>query len=216
MKSKKELLKNSRLYVIIDKKICAESRRSIVNAAYRLKEAGVNLIQFRDKESKKETVLKVARRLRKILNKNFFFIINDHLDVAKIIDCDGIHLGQDDASPEIARKILGPDKIIGVSCHNLKEAKEAEEAGADYISIGVVFRTEIKPGYKPMGLNYVKMACNKIKIPFYVIGGINERNAQDVYSCGAKRIAVCRAVCKAGNIRSAIKKLHPVRKDGSF
>jgi thiamine-phosphate pyrophosphorylase len=142
-----------------------------------------------------------------LLNSKSIFIINDYIDIAKILDADGIHLGQDDISIGIARKILGKGKIIGISCHNLEQALRAQEKGADYISIGPVFPTSTKPNAKPISLRLIKKISRKIKIPFFAIGGINENNIIEVLSRGAKRVAVCRAVCQAKDIPITIKKL---------
>ena len=193
MRLKKKLLEKSYLYLIVDKKIARnQPLSSIVN---RIKYCGVDIIQYRDKESKKEDILKNAFLLQKsLLNTKCVFIINDYLDVAKLVNSDGIHLGQDDASIEIARKVLGRDKIIGISCHNLKQALAAQKRGADYIAIGPVFATSTKPEYKPIGLNLIKKLKAKIKIPFFAVGGINQSNINKVKSFGAERVAVCRAI----------------------
>jgi thiamine-phosphate pyrophosphorylase len=160
-----------------------------------IKYCGADIIQYRDKESKKEDILKNAFLLQKsLLNTKCVFIINDYLDVAKIVNSDGIHLGQDDVSIEIARKVLGRDKIIGISCHNLKQAFAAQKRGADYIAIGPVFATSLKPEYKPIGLNLIKELKAKIKIPFFAVGGINQSNINEVRAFGAERVAVCRAI----------------------
>ncbi len=207
MKLKKKLLKESRLYIIIDKKVSEKKR--ILKIARRIKGSGADIIQFRDKGPDRGITAQDALLLHKLLsNTNTIFIINDYLDIAKILGSDGIHLGQRDASIARARSILGKDKIVGVSCHNLRQAFAAQKAGADYISIGPVFPTSIKPKYKPIGLNLIKKLKAKIKIPFFVIGGINASNINRVLSCGAKRIAVCRAVLKAKNIPSRVKYFH--------
>lgn len=204
MISKKKLLEKCRLYVILDKKVCRH--RSLVDITKAIKGHGLNIIQFRDKEPKKGESLRNACRLRKLLlNTPNIFMINDYLDLAKIIDSDGVHLGQYDSSLQIARKILGKDKLIGVSCHNLSQAQKAQANGADYISIGPLFATPTKPQAKAIGLNLLKEIAEHIKIPFFAIGGINENNIARVLSYGAKRVAVCRAVCQAKNISSTIK-----------
>lgn len=214
MRSKKKLLKNSRLYAVIDKEVSGKRALSITK---KIKDLGIDIIQFRDKISDKETILKDAGYLRKLLiDTKSIFIINDYLDIAKLLDCDGVHLGQDDLPPtcgvqvrglpiEIARELLGPDKIIGISCHNLKQALNAQNRGADYISIGPVFRTLIKAEYKPLGLDLLKEISKKIKIPLFAIGGINENNINKVISSGVKRVAICRAICKARNITLTVK-----------
>lgn len=207
MKSKKKLLKESRLYVIIDKGTL-KKRKSIFGAVSKIKNLGVDIVQLRNKESNKETILRDAYALHKLLlNTKTIFIVNDYIDVAKIVDCDGIHLGQDDTPVEIARQILGDDKIIGVSCHNIKEALKAQTKGADYISIGPVFKTALKPKSNTLGLNTIREIIKKIRMPLFVIGGIDEDNISKVLSTGAKRVAVCRAVCRAKDIKLSLKNL---------
>ncbi len=210
MKSKKRLLKESRLYIIVDKKACG--KRPIIDTANKIKDKGCDIIQFRDKVSGKDSVLKNAFALRGLLlNTRNLFIINDFLDIAKILDSDGVHLGQTDLSIETARIILGKDKIIGISCHNLKQALDAQNRGADYISIGPIFKTPTKPEIsKTIGLAIIKKIKNKIRIPFFVIGGINADNISRVLSQGAKRVAVCNAVCQVRNTSSAVKKFSKI------
>lgn len=213
MRSKKKLLKKSRLYAVVDKKISGKRALSIVQ---KIKDLGIDIIQFRDKLSDKETILRDAGCLRKLLiNTKNIFIINDYLDIAKLIDCDGVHLGEDDLPIEIARGLLGPDKIIGISCHNLKQALNAQSEGADYISIGPVFATSLKPEYKPLGLDLIKEISKKIKIPLFAIGGINENNINKVLSSGVKRVAICRAICKAKDIPLTVNRISHQLKTGS-
>lgn len=214
MKSKKGLLKESQLYLIVDKKVCGH--RSLVGMVSKIKGEGTNIIQFRDKESKKEDILENARRIRKLLlNTSNIFIINDYLDIAKIIDTDGIHLGQGDSSIQIARSVLGKDKIIGISCHNLSQAIKAQASRADYISVGPIFRTPTKPETKAVGLDLLKEIRENIKIPFFAIGGINGNNIGEVLSYGAKRVAICRAICQAKNISFVTKKFYKILHESS-
>jgi thiamine-phosphate pyrophosphorylase len=204
MKSKKMLLKGSRLYLIIDKKI--SGRNSIFDIVTKIKGPGVDMIQFRDKQSNKKDILKNAFLIHKLLlNTKKLFIVNDYLDIAKIIDSDGVHLGQADTPIEIARRILGKDKIIGISCHNLKQALLAQNRGADYIGIGPIFATPTKPEYEPIGLDLIRALKEKIKIPFFVIGDVNLNNISRILSTGAERIAICRAILQAKNIPCAVK-----------
>jgi thiamine-phosphate pyrophosphorylase len=206
MNSKRKLLKESRLYVIVDKTSLAN--KPILNTIRRIKNSAADIIQLRDRMSNKDTILNIALAIKKLLfHKKPLFIINDHLDIAKIVDSDGIHLGQDDLPIQIARKILGKEKIIGISCHNLAQAIIAQNNGADYISIGPIFATPTKPEYKPVGLNLINKVSKKIKIPFFVIGGINEDNLGKVLSFGAGRIALCRPICKSNNIKYSISKI---------
>jgi thiamine-phosphate pyrophosphorylase len=207
MLSKKKLLRNSRLYVIIDKKVLKD--RSLIRTAKKIIRAGAEIIQLRDKSSNKKTILKDALVLKGLLSRsNILFIINDHIDIAILVDSDGVHLGQQDLPIEAARKLLGKDKIIGSSCRNITEALEAQDKGADYIGIGPIFPTSTKPATHAIGVDLIKTCRNKISIPFFAIGGINEENIDRVSSCGGQRVAVCKAICKARNIAAATRKFY--------
>lgn len=209
MKLKKRLLRKSHLYLIADKK--AAGARPVVEIVKKIKNSGIDIIQLRDKESPKESVLKDAYAVRKLLSgSQTLFIINDYLDIAKIADADGVHLGQEDTPVEIARKLLGIDKVIGVSCHNLAQALNAQKKGADYISIGPFFPTPTKPEYKAIGPDLIRRAKKMVRIPFFAIGGIDETNVSKVFSSGAKRVAFCRAICRAKNISLAAKKISKI------
>lgn len=206
MKSKKRLLQDSTLYIIIDRKVCMN--KSLLKISTQAADSGADIIQLRDKGSPKEATLKTAYAIRKSLsNKKTIFIINDYLDIAKIVDSDGVHLGQDDFSVSIARRILGKDKIIGVSCKNVAQAKFAQKHGADYIGVGPIFPSPTKPQAIPKGLNLIGKIKNSVSIPFFVLGGINKNNLKDILSLGAERIAVCSAVCGRKNIPLATKQL---------
>jgi thiamine-phosphate pyrophosphorylase len=210
MISKKKLLKKSRLYLILDKRICGH--KSMIAIAQEAARAGADIVQLRDKESSRASILAEALRIRKILlNTKTLFIVNDHLDIAKIADSDGVHLGQEDHSASIARKILGKDKIIGVSCANLTQARIALKQGADYIGVGPIFTTLTKPKAPPRGLKIIKRmrAC---PIPFFVLGGITERNLSAVLSAGAKRIAVGEAICKVKDSAASVRRLRRLLK----
>lgn len=206
MNLKKKLLKESHLYVIVDKKV--SMGLPILNIVSKIKDSGADIIQLRDKESKKESILKEAYKLRKLLtNTQTLFIINDYIDIAKLVDSDGIHLGQNDLPLETARQLLGKDKIIGISCHNLNQAIAAQKNGADYISIGPAFSTPTKPEYKAVGLDLIMKVKKAVHVPFFVIGGINENNINKILSSGIKRAAICRAICQAKDIVSSIKNI---------
>jgi len=202
MRSKKKLLKKSRLYLILDKKTCRDKPLSLI--AGKIKGSKVNIIQFRDKGNNKDRVLKEAIKLNKIFKAtDKLFIINDFPEIAKIVDCDGVHLGQSDWPVRKTRKLLGRNKIIGVSCHNLKQARKAQSDGADYIGIGPVFATKTKPDYLPIGLNIVKALKGRISIPYFAIGDIKKDNINSIVRHGARRVAVCRAILEANDYKEA-------------
>jgi len=205
MLSKKKRLENCRLYVIIDKKVA--EKRSLSDIARKLKKGPADIIQLRDKETNKSHVLKDTGKLSKALAKSrSLFIVNDYVDIAKVIDCDGVHLGQEDLPIKLARMILGKHKIIGISCFNLRQAIEAEKQGADYIGIGPAFLTTTKPeARKKINLKIIKEINKKINIPCFVIGGINQNNIEKLISCGARRAAISSAVITAKDIAGAVK-----------
>ena len=150
-------------------------------------------------------IIELGHKIRQLTSiYNALFIVNDRVDIAKIVKADGVHLGQDDVEIDYAKEILGSDKIIGISTHERKQAIKAVEQGADYIGVGPVFETPTKPGRKSVGLDYVKWASeNVIDIPFYAIGGINQENVRDVIEFGAKNIAVVRAIINATSPKEA-------------
>lgn len=206
MKLRKNLLKRSQLYLILDKAVFAG--RSLESLCSKISASKIGIIQLRDKSSVKKDVLSLAITLAKRLRTSgTLFIVNDYPDVAILSGADGLHLGQTDLPIRQARKILGKDKIIGISCHNLRQALEAQRQGADYIGIGPVYATATKPEYRPIGLKVLRQLKNRIKIPYFAIGGIREGNIKNVVSAGATRVAVCRAILKSKNIQRTAKEL---------
>ncbi|MGO4887156.1 thiamine phosphate synthase [Anaerobacillus sp. MEB173] len=175
---------------------------------------GVDIIQLRDKKSSKRDVLEKARKLKELTKKHgVTFIVNDHIDVALAVDADGIHIGQDDLPLSEARKIVGEDKIIGISTHAIEEAREAEKNGADYIGVGPVFHTKSKVDVvDPVTTEYVKQVANEIKIPFVAIGGIKLHNVEQVLNAGATRICAISEIVGSEDIKGTceafIKKIN--------
>lgn len=207
MRSKKKRLRGSRLYLILDKKTLGAT--ALTTAASKLKNSGIDIIQLRDKSAKKIEVLKESMLLKRILDKTgVLFIINDHPEVAAICGADGVHLGQCDLPVKSARRILGKDKIVGVSCHSLKDALRAQKDGADYIGIGPVFSTPTKPEYRPIGLKELEKLRGKIHIPYFAIGNINKSNLSEIKALGVRRFALCRAILKVPNPARAAKELN--------
>lgn len=205
MKSKKKLLKKSRLYAIIDKEISGQ--KALNKIADQLKESEADIIQLRDKTGERQALIKTACRLERLFrDSGKIFIVNDYLDIAKIAGCDGVHLGQGDTSVGIARKILGKEKIIGVSCHSLRQALDAQKDGADYVSIGPIFPTPLKAGCKTVGTSLIRTINKRIKIPYFAIGGIDLNNLSDTINSGTKRLAVCRALIRSRNIKERVKR----------
>ncbi len=172
-------------------------------------EGGAKIIQLRDKHSSKRILFKKAEFFRKITKENnVLLIINDHIDIAISVDADGVHLGQDDFPLIQARELL-PEKIIGISTHTPKQAIEAQNNGADYVNIGPLATTATKnlPEDSYLGFEAIDDFIPVLKIPFTVMGGINETNIDQALKHGARKIAVVTAVTKANNITQKTKEL---------
>lgn len=168
---------------------------------------GVDIIQLRDKSSSKRDVLDKARALRELTRRyGVTFIVNDHIDVALACDADGIHLGQDDLPIEEARRIVGPDKVIGISTHAIEEARAAERDGADYIGVGPVFETKSKVDVvAPVSTRYVELVAAEIRIPFVAIGGIKLHNVDQVLAAGATRICAISEIVGSADVQGTCR-----------
>lgn len=167
---------------------------------------GVRFIQYREKQLSKRESYKIAQQLRAITRKyNAVLIINDDIDIAMAVDADGVHLGQEDFPVQIARKILGESKIIGLSTHSLKQAEEAQGSGADYIAIGPIFRSITKDVREPLGADIIREIRKISRLPVIAIGGINENNIEDIMKAGADGAAVISAIITKEDITGAVK-----------
>ena len=134
-------------------------------------------------------------------------LFNDRIDIALAVDADGIHLGQEDIPPKIARELLGAEKIIGRSTHCLEDIKDAEVEGCDYIGIGPVFPSQTKKQLNPIGINYRKKGLNETLLPAFAIGGINSSNINELNKVNNLRIAVSDAIINSSNPFSATQEL---------
>ncbi len=167
---------------------------------------GARMVQLRDKEATRRDLYLTAVRFREMTSKaGILLIVNDHVDIAQAVDADGVHLGQDDLPPEVARQ-LAPDLLIGVSTHSLDQALTAQERGADYINIGPIFATNTKEvAGELLGPEAVREISGHVRIPFTVMGGIDETNVHQVLVHGARRVAVVTAVTEAPDIAAAVR-----------
>lgn len=180
-------------------------------AAKKASLSGIKIVQLRDKSISKNGYKKIASKISRYLKgMGVVFILNDYYDLVKELDADGVHLGQEDikkVSIKEVRKIVGKDKIVGISTHSVKQAQIAQKQGADYISFGPIFRTKSKPKYKPLGLINLAKVKRKISIPIVAIGGINFQNLLKIKSLGIKRIAMIRGIVEARNISKRVKNI---------
>jgi thiamine-phosphate pyrophosphorylase len=171
-------------------------------------QAGLRLVQYRAKpgpnvdgvEFDDRQRLEQARQLRRLcLEYGALFLINDRIDLALAVDADGVHLGQGDLPVAMARRLLGPERLIGCSTHAIAELRQAVADGCDYVGVGPVQATPTKPGREPVGLAYVAAAAQECPVPFFAIGGIDTSNMAEVQAAGATRVAVVRALTEASS-----------------
>ncbi len=187
---------------VTDQRNKSESASNITSMVL---QSGITCVQYREKERTRRAIYEEALELRALTNRyNSTLIINDYADIARAVDADGVHLGQDDLSLDKARSIM-KDRIVGISTHNLAQAKEAEAGGADYIGFGPVFHTTTKDAGKPVGVQNLKVIKQSVTIPVIAIGGINPDNLKSVIDAGADAVAVATAIVE-GDINENIKK----------
>ncbi|MEO0374429.1 MAG: thiamine phosphate synthase [Cyanobacteria bacterium P01_A01_bin.17] len=161
---------------------------------------GLRLVQHRAKDAPDSERLHIAHQLCQLCHQhNALFIVNDRADIALAVNADGVHLGQQDIPMDLARQILGPEKIVGRSTTNIDEMERAIKEKADYIGVGPVFATPTKVGKTPVGLDYVEYVSQYSPMPWYAIGGIDEHNLTKVLAAGAEKAAVVRAIMQAPN-----------------
>jgi len=179
-----------RLYAILDTS-CFPNPETMLRAASELEAAGVTLLQYRNKSGNARRMLDDARGLRKRLGNSVRLIMNDRADLCLAANCDGVHVGQEDLSPAGARRVIGPERILGVSTHNPDQLREADTTSADYLAMGPVFGTTSKDNPDPVvGLDGVRRARALTRKPLVAIGGITRENARSVIEAGADSVAV--------------------------
>ena len=202
----KNLFLIRKIYLVTDSSSATGHSAAVKKAI----DAGIKIIQLRDKTMSGKDLYKEACSVRDIaLKKGAILIINDHTDLALAVNAHGVHLGQNDLPVSEARRILGRRKIIGVSTHTLKQAIKAQSEGADYIGFGPVFHTVTKKAGAPKGVKYISKIRKHIDIPIVGIGGIKPENIADVFSAGANAAAISSGILKGdiiSNIRDYIAK----------
>ena len=185
---------------------CKASKLSYEDMTLRVLRSGVRWVQYREKGKSRQEVYEEADRLRKLTQDfNAVLIVNDYADIAMCVNAVGVHLGQEDLPLREARKIMGKNRIVGISTHSLEQAIEAEKGGADYIGFGPVFHTTTKDAGSPKGVNMLREVKKQVTIPLVAIGGINLENIQLVLDAGADAVAVASAIL-SGEIEENVKK----------
>lgn len=192
-------LHECRLYGIVD--LGYVERADAARIVEQMIEGGVDVIQLRGKNKPIGELADFAEELHQLAAKSSTpVIVNDHAEIAARVPVEGVHIGQDDDSVEIARQKAGRDILIGKSTHSLEQARAAEGEGADYIGFGPIFATPTKPDYAPIGLENIRRVHAEVNLPVFCIGGINIDTLQSVIDAGAKRVVMVSALLKAQNI----------------
>lgn len=171
-------------------------------------EGGVTMIQLREKNLDEESFYREAIEIKELCKKfNVPFIINDNVELAKKVDADGIHVGQNDMAAQDVRAIIGPDKILGVSTQTVEEALLAQKMGADYLGVGAVFPTGSKDDCWVLSHDLCREICSAVTIPVVAIGGINLGNISKLSGLGFSGISLISAIFGQDDIKSAAMKL---------
>jgi len=190
------------LYVVLDRTVArGRDLDDLLAAAI---EGGCRMVQLREKEWPSGRVLPLAQRLRaRCRATGVTFVVNDRVDLALALDADGVHLGQDDLPARLARPLLAPGMILGISTHSVSQARAAQADGADYVAVGSMFATRSKAEFELVGPELVRKLRAEIRVPLVGIGGITHDNVDEVIRAGADGVAVISAVCAADDPRAA-------------
>jgi len=195
---RRQRLADARLYLV-----CAEHDNEFLAAALA---GGVQIVQLRVKQRSDDELLDTALRYARLCRQaGALLIVNDRPALALAADADGVHLGQDDMPVAAARRIVGEQRLIGLSTHSA--AQLARATGVDYVGVGPVHATPTKPGRPPVGLALVRHAAAHARVPFFAIGGIDPDNVAEVIAAGARRVAVVRAITNADDPEAAARAL---------
>jgi len=192
------------LYLILDPSILPT--RSLNDALQKSAQAGVKIVQYRNKTASMKEAYREALPLRKLAAElGVLFIVNDRCDLALAVDADGVHLGQGDLPLDLARKIMGPEKLIGISTHNPDQVREASAGKPDYLGFGPIFKPGSKQDHDPVvGVDGLRAIRALTSLPIFAIGGITVNNVGEVMKAGANGVAVISAILKAPDIKQAV------------
>jgi len=186
--------------------------RNNIDVVRQMIDAGIKIIQYREKEKKALYKYQECKAIRKLTQEaGVFFIVNDDIDIAILVKADGVHIGQEDLPIEEVRSLVGDEMVIGLSTHSHQQAQDAVRRGADYIGVGPLFQTNTKKDVcAPVGLEYLEYVVHHIDIPFVAIGGIKEHNVADVVKKGATCVAMVTEIVGAHNIGEKIRNIKQI------
>ena len=195
-----------KLYLVTDR--TNKTDKEFLNIIKEAIKGGVTVVQIREKDADTLEFYNISKKVKEICSKyNVPLIINDRIDIALAIDADGVHIGQSDMPIKIARKLIGNDKILGISAHNIQEAKEAEENDADYLGVGAIFSTSTKKDANDVSIDTLKEISSNVDIPTVAIGGINLDNVEKLKDTNISGISVVSAIMNAENPKIASENL---------
>lgn len=194
------------LYLCTDRSFM--KTKTLEEAVEQAVKGGCSIVQLREKDCSTKEFLEQALRIKKITQQyNVPLIINDRIDICMAADADGVHLGQEDMPIAQARKLLGEEKIIGASAHNVEEALKAWQEGADYLGVGAIFGTNTKKNTVDTSIETLKEICAKVSIPVVAIGGVGLSNIEKLTGSGVRGVAVVSAIMAAEEPKKAAEKL---------
>ena len=204
---KKSLL----LYAVTDRSWLGE--KSLYEQVKSAIDGGITFVQLREKNISEEKIINEALKIKELCRShNIPFIINDNVELARKINADGVHVGQNDMKASEVRTVIGNDKILGVSVQTVKQAKLAQLQGADYLGVGAVFPTSSKADADSVTFETLKEICESVSIPVVAIGGINSDNVLRLAKSGISGVAVISAIFAAEDIKKATKELKELTK----
>ncbi len=189
-----------RLYLLTDRH--NTSQRPLTSVISQAAEAGVRLIQIREKDLDTRQAIELIQTLKPMIKQyNGKVLLNDRVDLAIAVDADGVHLRSDSLPLPLVRRMMGNDKLIGISTHSVRDAQKAEDEGADFVVLGPIYDTPSKRIYgSPLGLHTLEAACQACRLPIFAIGGMKPEHVHDVMSSGAYGIAVISSILQATDI----------------
>jgi thiamine-phosphate pyrophosphorylase len=202
---RRQRLQWARLYFVCEARPNEVDPEALLNAAMA---GGAGMIELRDREQPRGVIERSGQTFRRLANTyGALFIVNDDPHLAVEIGADGVHVGQDDMDPAEARRVVGPDAIIGLSTHSREQIEAAGQQPVDYISVGPIWETPTKEGRPATGLELVQAGAQVAPLPWFAIGGIDTENIGQVVEAGAERICVVRAIRDAERPRQAAEQL---------
>ena len=207
----RDRLAAARLYVLLTKAQCGAALDWTIREAAR---GGADVFQLREKTLPDRELLACARDVRRWTREaGVLFVVNDRPDIARLCEADGVHLGQDDVTVKDARRVAGPDMLIGVSTHSIEQLRAAILDGADYVGIGPTFPSQTKAFDHFPGLDFVRAAVAETSLPAFALGGIGPANVGQVVAAGGRRVAVSGAICAADDPEQAARLLKAALSD---